>query len=404
MKRLLIFASFFLYSFISFGQYKSQLSRQQWIDSVFKTLNDDEKIAQLMVLRTTALIDRKTMTIAYYDTSVAAAIQKYNIGAVCLFQGQVSWQANMINRLQSLAKTPLMVCIDAEYGLGMRLLDSVRRYPYQLTLGAVQDPKIIYQYGTAVAKQLHRMGIHVNYAPDVDINNNPNNPVIGYRSFGEDKYKVAAYGIQYMRALQEHSIMACAKHFPGHGDVAVDSHYDLPVINKSKSQLDSLELYPFRQLFNAGVGSVMIAHLFIPAIDSGTNRATSISYNTITGLMRNEIGYKGLTFTDALEMKAIAKYYPSGENSVQSLIAGNDMLCLPGDADTCIMKVKEAIDQKRLSWADIDNKVKKVLGAKYDYVIGNIKPVSVPNIVNDLNEDAGQSDINGCKKFTHRCA
>ncbi|MES1222416.1 MAG: serine hydrolase, partial [Bacteroidota bacterium] len=196
------------------------------------------------------------------------------------------------------------------------------------------------------------------------------------------------YGIQYMKALQDHKVMACAKHFPGHGDVAVDSHFDLPVINKSRAQLDSLELYPFRRLFNAGVGSAMIAHLFIPAIDSEANRATSISYNTVTKLMRDEIGYKGLTFTDALEMKGIAKYYPVGENSVQSLIAGNDMLCLPGNVDTCIMKIKEAIEQKRLSWNDIDNKVKKVLGAKYDYVIGNISPVSTSNIVSDLNADA----------------
>ncbi|MES1220545.1 MAG: glycoside hydrolase family 3 N-terminal domain-containing protein, partial [Bacteroidota bacterium] len=200
MRSILFSVCFFLFVTTSFAQNKSSQRRQQWIDSVFKTLNEDEKIAQLMVLRTTELIDRKTMKIAYYDSAVGTAIQKYNIGAVCLFQGSATWQADMLNRLQSLAKTPLMVCIDAEYGLGMRILDSIRRYPYQLTLGALQDPKIVYQYGTGVAKQLRRMNIHVNYAPDVDINNNPNNPVIGYRSFGEDKYKVAAYGIQYMKA------------------------------------------------------------------------------------------------------------------------------------------------------------------------------------------------------------
>ncbi|MEJ0106643.1 MAG: glycoside hydrolase family 3 N-terminal domain-containing protein [Bacteroidota bacterium] len=388
MKRLFVFIYFSLSFTFLFGQYKTSLSRQQWVDSVFKTLNEDEKIGQLMVLRTTELIDRKTMKIAFHDSAVAAAIQKYNIGAVCIFQGQVSWQATMLNRLQNLAKTPLMVCVDAEYGLGMRLLDSVRRYPYQLTLGAVQDPGIIYQYGEAVAKQLRRMGIHVNYAPVVDVNNNPANPVIGYRSFGEDKYKVASYGIQYMKALQDNKVMACAKHFPGHGDVSVDSHYDLPVINKTREQLDSLELYPFRRLFAAGVGSVMIAHLFIPAIDSVANHATSISYNNVTKLMRDEIGYKGLTFTDALEMKGVSKYYPGGAASVQSLIAGNDMLCLPGDVDTCVLKIKEAIDQKLLSWNDIDNKVKKVLAAKYDYVINNIAPVNITNIVNDINKDA----------------
>ena len=214
MKRLLIFIVLHSLVISTIAQNKGGLSRQQWVDSVFKTLSEDEKIAQLMVLRTTELLDRKTLKIAYYDSAVAAAIQKYNIGAVCIFQGQVTWQATMLNRLQSLAKTPLMICVDAEYGLGMRLLDSVRRYPYQLTLGAVQDQAIIYQYGTAVAKQLHRMGIHVDYAPVVDVNNNPANPVIGYRSFGEDKYKVAAYGLQYMKALQDNGIMACAKHSP----------------------------------------------------------------------------------------------------------------------------------------------------------------------------------------------
>lgn len=370
------------------AQHTTRQTRSQWVDSVFNSLGQDEKIAQLMVLRTTELIDRKTMKIAYYDSAVAAAIQKYNIGAICLFQGSATWQANMLNRLQSLAKTPLMVCIDAEYGLGMRILDSIRRYPYQLTLGALQDPKIVYQYGEAVARQLRRMNIHVNYAPDVDVNNNPNNPVIGYRSFGEDKYKVAAFGIQYMKGLQDHHVMACAKHFPGHGDVAVDSHFDLPVISKTKAQLDSLELYPFRQLFNAGTGSVMIAHLFIPAIDSAANRASSVSYNTVTKLMRDEIGYKGLTFTDALEMKGVSKNFPDGEASVQSLIAGNDMLCLPGDVENVFPKIKAAIADKRLSWEQIDKKVKKVLAAKYDYVIDNIRPVNTTNLVNDLNADA----------------
>src|SRR4029077_46797 len=162
-----------------------------------------------------------------------------------------------------------------------------------------------------------------NFAPVVDINNNPDNPVINDRSFGEDKYKVAQYGIQYMKGLQDAGIMACAKHFPGHGDVSVDSHVDLPVINKSLKELDTLELYPFKELFKAGVGSVMIAHLYIPAIDSTKNRATSISYKNVTGLLRNELGYQGLTFTDALEMQGVKKFFPDGQASVESLIAGN---------------------------------------------------------------------------------
>lgn len=394
MKRLLFPVLFsFVFSTVCFAQYKTTLNREQWIDSVFKTFSKEERIAQLMVLRTSALIDRKTYQVAFYDDAVAEAIQKYNIGAVCIFQGQVTRQANMLNRLQALAKTPLMVCVDAEFGLGMRMLDSIKRYPYQLTLGALQDPNIIYQYGSAVAKQLRRMRIHVNYAPDVDVNNNPDNPVIGYRSFGENKYKVAEYGIQYAKALQDNKVMACAKHFPGHGDVAVDSHFDLPIINKTKAQLDSLELYPFRKLFEAGVGSAMIAHLYIPVIDSEANRATSVSYNTVTKLMRDEIKYNGLTFTDALEMKGVAKYFPDGEASVQSLIAGNDMLCLPGDVTVVIEKVKAAIKDKKLSWDDIDKKVRKVLAAKYDYVIDNIEPINTSNLVSDLNEDAGRITV-----------
>ncbi|MBL7761928.1 MAG: serine hydrolase, partial [Chitinophagaceae bacterium] len=394
MKRLLFPVLFsFVFSTVCFAQYKTTLNREHWIDSVFKTFSKEERIAQLMVLRTSALIDRKTYQVAFYDDAVAEAIQKYNIGAVCIFQGQVTRQANMLNRLQALAKTPLMVCVDAEFGLGMRMLDSIKRYPYQLTLGALQDPGIIYQYGSAVAKQLRRMRIHVNYAPDVDVNNNPDNPVIGYRSFGENKYKVAEYGIQYAKALQDNKVMACAKHFPGHGDVAVDSHFDLPIINKTKAQLDSLELYPFRKLFEAGVGSAMIAHLYIPVIDSEANRATSVSYNTVTKLMRDEIKYNGLTFTDALEMKGVAKYFPDGEASVQSLIAGNDMLCLPGDVTVVIEKVKAAIKDKKLSWDDIDKKVRKVLAAKYDYVIDNIEPINTSNLVSDLNEDAGRITV-----------
>ncbi|RYF88020.1 MAG: serine hydrolase, partial [Chitinophagaceae bacterium] len=219
----------------------------------------------------------------------------------------------------------------------------------------------------------------------VDINNNPSNPVINDRSFGEDKYRVADLALQYMKGMQDVGVMACAKHFPGHGDVAVDSHYDLPVINKSRTELDSLELYPFKQLFSAGVGSVMVAHLSVPAIDTGANRPTSISYNNVTRLLRNELKYEGLTFTDALEMQGVAKYYPDGESSVQSLIAGNDMLCLPGDIPKAIDKVREAIRKDLLSWDAIDYHVKRVLKAKYQYGLNVIQPVNMNHLTEDLN-------------------
>jgi beta-glucosidase-like glycosyl hydrolase/CubicO group peptidase (beta-lactamase class C family) len=369
----------------SFSQSNNKnIAANFWADSVLNSLTPEQRIAQLMVLRLSSY-DFNTRTPIYYDSLVAAMVKQYNVGGVCLFQGNPVKLSSILNDLQGMAQTPIMVCIDAEWGVGMRLIDSVQALPHQMMLGAVQDSNIIYQYGKLVAEQCKRLGIHVNYAPVVDVNNNPNNPVINDRSFGEDKYKVASYGIQYMKGMQDAGVMACAKHFPGHGDVAVDSHLDLPVINKSLAQLDSLELYPFRKIFNAGISSVMIAHLYIPAIDSTPNRATSISKNNVTGLMRNNLGYQGLTFTDALEMQGVKKFYPDGDASVQSLIAGNDMLCLPGDVEMSINKIKAAIKNKQLTWDEINQHCKKVLLAKYQYVNTNISPINLVNITSDLN-------------------
>lgn len=368
------------FSFVAFTQ--NNTAAQAWADSVYNTLTEDQRIAQLMVVR---LSERTANGIAYYDKKVGELVKQYNIGGVCLFQGGPTWQANAVNRLQAMAQTPILMCIDGEWGLGMRF-DSVTALNKQMMLGAVQDPSIIYQYGRLVGEQCKRAGIQVNYAPVVDVNNNPNNPVINDRSFGEDRFKVAQYGIQYMKGMQDVGVMACAKHFPGHGDVAVDSHYDLPVINKNRGQLDSLELYPFREIFKAGIGSAMVAHLYIPAIDNTANRATSISANNVTGLLRNQLNFQGLTFTDALEMQGVRKYFPDGAASAESLIAGNDMLCLPGDVPLALAKIKAAIKKKRLSWDDIALRCKKVLMAKYVYGLNRVQPVSLNNLWADLNK------------------
>ena len=364
--------------FISSAQYKSKLSASEWTDSVFNSLNDDQKIAQLMVIRAHSNLG------ADHVAKVMNDIQKYNVGALCFFQGGPIRQANLTNYYQSITKTPLMITIDGEWGLGMRL-DSVKKFPYQLTLGAMDDQNLVYRMGLAVGEQCKRIGVHVNYAPVVDINNNPNNPVIGFRSFGEDKEKVSVFGVAYMKGMQDAGIMACAKHFPGHGDVDVDSHLDLPVINKNMAQLDSMELVPFKAVFNAGIGSVMIAHLSVPAIDNTKNVATSISKNNVTELLRNKLQYNGLTFTDALEMKGVAKYFPGGTISVEALIAGNDMLCLPASVPESIDAIKKAIADKRLSWNDINDKVRKVLMAKYNLGLNQWKPIDTANLLNDLN-------------------
>jgi beta-glucosidase-like glycosyl hydrolase/CubicO group peptidase (beta-lactamase class C family) len=351
---------------------------KHWADSVLKTLSNEEKIAQLMVIRAHSNLGEK------HVQEVTNLIKQYNVGGLCFFQGGPVRQATLTNQYQKLAKTPLMIAIDGEWGLGMRL-DSVINFPRQLMMGAVADASIIYDFGKAVGEQCKRIGIQVNYAPDIDINNNPDNPVINDRSFGEDKYKVSMFGVQYMKGMQDVGVMACAKHFPGHGDVSVDSHYDLPVINKSRAALDSLELFPFRELIKAGVGSMMIAHLYIPSIDSTANQATSLSKKNVTGILRNELGYEGLTFTDALEMKGVAKFYPSGEAAVQSLIAGNDMLCLPGDVPNAIQKIVQAIEVGKLTWADIDSKVYKVLLSKFHLGLNNVEEIKIENITADLN-------------------
>lgn len=358
---------------------KDQVSAEKWADSVYQTLSPEQRIAQLMVMRESSpnrIFLKETIDL----------INQYNIGAICLFQGEPNEQAMALNEFQRIAKTPIMVAIDGEMGLGMRM-QTVKKFPDQLTMGAMNNKVLIYEIGKAMAEQCKRMGIHVDYAPVVDINNNAANPVIGYRSFGENIHKVAEYGVQIIKGMEENGVMASAKHFPGHGDVAVDSHHDLPVINKTFKQLDSLELYPFKKAIEAGAGSIMIGHLSIPSLDNRKNVASSISKKIVTDILKTQMNFRGITFTDALEMQGVAKFYPQGEIAAASLIAGNDMLCLPGDIDNSIAKIKQAIKQKKLTWDELEKKVKKVLAAKYHYGIANFQNIDTTNLTADLNKD-----------------
>lgn len=381
MKKTIAFLSLiFSFQFL-FAQNQNGAAAEKWADSVFQSLTDDQRIAQLMVMRQSSFTSAGPV---YYDSLITELIKQYNIGGICLFQGTPVQQAEYVNKYQRLAQTPVMVCIDAEWGLGMRF-DSVKPLNHPMMLGAMSDSMLVYEYGSLIGRQLKRMGIQVDYAPDVDINNNPANPVINDRSFGENKYKVARFGLAYMHGLQDEGIMACAKHFPGHGDVSVDSHYDLPIVNKSLEALDTLELYPFKRLIEGGVASVMIAHLSVPAIDPTPHTATSISKPTVTGILRNKLGFEGLTFTDALGMKGVAKYFPGGEIAAQSLIAGNDMLCLPENVPNAIASIRAAIDSGKLTWNDIYEKCKKVLRYKYNYGVVNVQPIVIENLTQDLN-------------------
>ncbi|MFO0414628.1 MAG: glycoside hydrolase family 3 N-terminal domain-containing protein [Bacteroidota bacterium] len=375
--RALVILSFVLFFTNTFSQDRDQKARA-WADSVLQSLTQDQKIAQLMIIRAHSNLGQD------HVKKVTSLIKQYNVGGLCFFQGGPLRQALLTNQYQQLAQTPLMITIDGEWGLGMRL-DSVQSLPRQLMLGSVQDPQWAYRYGKVLGQQCKRMGIQVNYAPVVDVNNNPANPVINDRSLGEDREKVAAFGVQVVKGMQDEGVMACAKHFPGHGDTETDSHYDLPVIRKSRKQLDSLELYPFRELFKNNVGSVMVGHLFIPSIDGRPNRPTSLSAANVTTLMRQELNYMGLAFTDAMEMKGVTKFFPSSQANVEALIAGNDMLCLPDDVPGAIHVIKKAIRSKVLSWDLIDARVRRVLEAKYMYGLASLQPIDTTGLIQDLN-------------------
>ncbi len=352
--------------------------KMSWADSVFNSLSDDEKIAQLFMVAAYSNRDKK------HIAEIDSLIVKYNIGGLLFFQGGPLRQAAQTNHYQAIAKTPLLMAIDGEWGLNMRL-DSTLAYPKQMTLGAIQDNELIYEMGTHIARECKRVGLHINFAPDADINSNPMNPVIGYRSFGENKKDVALKSILYMKGLQDHRIMACGKHFPGHGDTDVDSHADLPVIHHSYERLDSMELYPFRALINKGLKSMMVAHIEIPALDSGKNVSASISKNIVKDLLQDSLHFHGLVFTDALNMKGVAKYYKPGNLEVKALKAGNDVLLFSENIPLAIATIKEAIKNGELSMEDINHSCKKILMAKEWAGLDSLKPVSLQNINSDIN-------------------
>ncbi|GAB2985891.1 hypothetical protein GCM10027049_26340 [Mucilaginibacter puniceus] len=360
--------------------YIQLLSRQnQWVDSVFKHLNRKEKIAQLFFVRAHTNRGKR------YEDSVANVIKKLHVGGLVFFQGGPGRQVSLTNQYQKESKVPLLIAMDGEWGLGMRL-DSTISYPYQMTLGAIQDNNLIYKMGQQVAYDFKRLGVHMNFGPDMDVNNNPNNPVINYRSFGDNKYNVAQKGIAYMKGMQDAGLLTTAKHFPGHGDTNVDSHFDLPVLPFTRNRLDSLEIYPFKEAINAGISGVMIAHMNIPALDS-SNLPSTLSRKIITGILKDSLGFKGLVVSDAMEMKAVTKYYPAGEAEVKAFLAGNDIIELSENTDKAILKIKKAIHKGQISMGEFNARVKKVLAAKYWAGLNNYKDAQTQDIVADLNRD-----------------
>ncbi len=356
-----------------------------WVDSVFNSLSLKERIAQSMVIRTYSNRER-----AFYD-SISRIIIKYNIGGLCFFQGDPQQQAQLTNYWQVLSKTPLLITIDAEWGLGMRLKDSWS-FPKQMTLGAMTDNDLIYKMAYKIGEHCKSIGVQMNYAPVVDINSNPANPVINFRSFGEDPQQVAAKGAAYIRGLQAAGVMACAKHFPGHGDTDSDSHYTLPQLNHSRKVIDEIDLVPFRAAMAAHVGGIMTAHLFIPALDARKDMATSLSDKAIDSLMKQVMGFEGLAVTDALDMKGVTSAHQIGEIEKMAYLAGNDILLLPLAIDAAIKKIIKAIDNGEISREEVDARCRKILTYKYITGLNNfnyddIVIDKIPALVNDAESE-----------------
>lgn len=378
--------SFFLTHF-TYGQTINWNKQNNWVDSVFKTLSPEQKIAQLMIIAAFNNKDR------LHIQDVECHVSDIGVGGLIFFKGSPTRQAQLTNQYQKLSKIPLLIGIDGEWGLSMRL-DSTPVFPRQMVFGGANKVELTKQFGVLVGKQCKRIGINFNFAPDVDVNNNMLNPVINDRSFGENKYIVAKNGIAYMQGMQSENILASAKHFPGHGDTENDSHFGLPVIKASRKRLDSLELYPFKELIENGVTSIMSAHLSIPALDSTPNLASSISPIIITNLLRNEMNFDGLIITDALNMKGVSSYFAPGEVAAKAVAAGNDLLLFVEDVPLSIAYIKDYIKKGIITWDQIENSCKKVLLAKYWCGLNKYKPVDLKNLTADLNTIESEILIN----------
>jgi beta-N-acetylhexosaminidase len=349
-----------------------------WVDSVLNSLSLNEQIAQCIWI---AAYSNRDIS---HEVEIVDIIRNYKIGGLVFFQGTPEKQAELTNFYQNISSIPLIIAMDAEWGLGMRL-DNVDKFPYQMTLGAIQNDSLVYEMGKTVAEQMKRLGVHVNFAPVADINNNPLNPVINYRSFGENRENVASKVTMYMKGMQDNGILATAKHFPGHGDTGTDSHYDLPLINNSRERFDSLELYPFKRLINTGVGSIMSAHLSIPSLDTTRNLPSTLSKPIITGLLKNELGFKGIVVTDAMNMQGLTKYFKPGEAEAKAMVAGNDVLEFVNDVEAAIGEIIYYVVTGKLTKEEIALKCRKILALKYWSGLNNYEVIKSENITKELS-------------------
>lgn len=352
--------------------------QKAWVDSTYHAMNLDQKIGQLF------MVDIFSSKSKAATDKIKDLIKENYIGGIIFSKGGPMRQAKLTNEYQELANVPLLIGMDAEWGLAMRL-DSTYAFPWNMTLGAIEDNKLIKKTGAQIAKHCKRLGVHINFAPVVDINNNPNNPIIGNRSFGENKENVTEKAVAFMQGMHSEGVLSSAKHFPGHGDTDVDSHKSLPTLDFTKKRLDSLELYPFRRMIKEGVSSIMIGHLNVPALEPRVNFPSSLSKPIVTDLLQKKLNYEGLVFTDALNMRGVADYDEPGEIDLAAFLAGNDILLISENVPKAVEKIKEAYLADVISEKRLEKSVKKILSAKYKVGLNHYQPVETNYLIEDLN-------------------
>ncbi|ALM06770.1 beta-N-acetylglucosaminidase [Sediminicola sp. YIK13] len=384
----ILFLSFFIGSSVQ-GQQdplvsKDSLDQAQWVNDVYQSMTLDEKMGQLFMM-SVASDQAKSGT-----DQIKKMIEEHKIGGVIFSTGGPVRQAKLTNEYQAASKIPLLIGMDAEWGLAMRL-DSTYAFPWNMTLGAIKDTSVVAKVGRQIGLHAKRMGVHINFAPDIDININPNNPIIGNRSFGEDRDNVALKGIAFMKGMESAGVLASGKHFPGHGDTATDSHKALPILEFTADRLDSIELYPFKKLINNGLSSVMVAHLSIPSLEKRKEYPSSLSSRIITNLLKDELQFKGLILTDALNMKGVAdikgrsNFKEAGDVELTAFLAGNDILLMPKEVEPAKKKLIEAYEYGVISEKRLATSVKKILKAKYRVGLNNYQPIKMNGLYQDLN-------------------
>ena len=362
---------------LSVGQLTAQDAETRWVDSVYNSLTLEQRVGQLICVR--ANNPNKP-----FEKAVGDYITQYNIGGVCFFKADAVPQVIQTNEWQALAQTPLMVCIDGEWGLAMRVND-VTAYPYQMTLGAINNNDLLYEMGQQVADQCLRMGIHTNFAPVADVNSNAKNPVIGVRSFGENPINVGKKAAAYALGMQSRGMITTMKHFPGHGNTDTDSHLTLPTVTRSYEEVKDIELAPFSYLIDRGINGAMVGHLYFPAIEKVPNTSSSLSKGVVTDLLKNEMGFEGLIFTDGLDMKGVSQTVSADSVPYVAFLAGNDVLILPHDVPKAIRFIKEGAERDPEIAARVEESCKKILKYKYRAGLNNYRPVSENNLLEDLN-------------------